>query len=217
MLESGEVSVPPSTLIRWGGIAAIVAAVLLVLAEILGLGFIGRDANVAIVTGSYTFYSVLLTAAAVLLPLGLVSLYARQAEASGPLGLLSFFLAFAGTILVAGLFWIGTLLVPAIVGVAPGIDSESASDFVRVGATPGFSPSIIAFALGWLLFGIASLQTQVYHRPAVMLLIIGAVISAIPLPLSTVVLAAAIAWLGYDLFTNMGATEERTTRPSRVR
>ena len=45
---------PPSTLIRWGGIAAIVAAVLLVLAEIFGLGFIGRDASVAIVTGSYT-------------------------------------------------------------------------------------------------------------------------------------------------------------------
>lgn len=206
-----------SILIRWGGLVAILAGVLVVLAEILGLGFVGRDASVAIVTGSYTFYSVLLTAAAILLPLGLVSLYFRQAEMSGPLGLVSFFLAFAGTIVVAGLFWIGTLLVPAIVELAPETASEAASDYVRVGATPGFSPSIFVFALGWLLFGVASLQTQVYPRPAVMLLIIGAVIAAIPLPLSTVVLAVAIAWLGYDLFTGMGTTDEQTSRPSRVR
>ncbi len=206
-----------STLIRWGGLVAIVAGALLVLAEILSLGFVGRDASVAIVTGSYTFYSVLLTAAAVLLPLGLVSLYLRQAEVSGPLGLVSFFLAFAGTILVAGLFWIGTLLVPAIVELVPETAPGAASDYVRAGATPGFSPSIVAFALGWLLFGVASLQTQVYHRPAVLLLVIGAVIAAIPLPLSTVVLAAAIAWLGYDLFRSMEATNEQTDRPSRVR
>lgn len=105
---------------------------------------------------------------------------------------------------------------PAIVGVASDTASGAASDYVRVGATPGFVPSVVAFALGWLLFGVASLQTQVFHRPAVLLLIIGAVIAVIPLPLSTVVLAAAIAWLGYDLFTSMRDTE-RTSRPSRVR
>ena len=52
---------------------------------------------------------------------------------------------------------------------------------------------------------------------AVLLLVIGAVIAAIPLPLSTVVLAVAIAWLGYDLFRSMEATNEQTDRPSRVR
>jgi hypothetical protein len=188
-----------------------------VLAELLGLGFIGRDPNAAILTGSYTFYSILLTMAAVLLPLGLIAMYVRQSEASGPLGLVGFFVAFAGTIMVGGLFWVGTLLVPAIVGVAPGTASETASDYVRVGATPGFVPSVVAFALGWLLFGIASLQARVYPRPAAMLLIIGAVIAAIPLPLSTVVLSAAIAWLGYDLFSSMRDTGERTARSSRVR
>lgn len=209
MSVSGAPPVSSSTLLRWGGLAATIAGVLLVVSEILALGFAGRDdTSVAVLTGSYTFYAILITITAVLLPLGLVSLYVRQAEATGLLGLGAFFVAFAGTILVAGLFWTSTFLVPTLARMNP--------DYLRAEATPGFFPSVIGFAIGWLLFGVVSLQAQVYPRIAVILLIIGAVISPIALPLTTVVLGVAVAWLGFDLFTGMRATAE-PERPSRVR
>ncbi len=200
--------VSPPTLVRWGGLVAIMAGVLLVISEILALGFAGRAASAANLSGSYAFYAILITITGVLLPLGLVSLYAHQAEATGLLGLIAFFVAFAGTTFVAGLFWTSTFLAPALATIN--------ADYLRADATPGFAPSVIAFAIGWLLFGVVSLQARVYPPIAVTLLIIGAIISLIPLPLTTIVLGVAVAWLGFDLFTRMRARAE-PEGPSRVR
>ncbi len=48
-----------------------------------------------------------------LLP-GLVGLYARQSEASGPLGLAAFLVAFAGTALVFGTWWTNAFVAPVL-------------------------------------------------------------------------------------------------------
>lgn len=209
----GETPAASATRIRWSGLAALAAGVLLVLAEIFALGLLGGDAEAAVLSAPYTLYSILLTAAAILLPLGLVGLYARQSETSGFLGLAGFFVAFAATVVVAGLFWVGSLLIPTIVQLSPG----AAPEIFNAEATPGFSASVIAFAVGWLLFGLAALQARVHPPVAVILLIIGAVVAVIPLPLSTVVLGVAIAWLGYGLFRSIGDTGEESSRPSRAR
>jgi hypothetical protein len=93
-----------SELIRWSGLAAIAGGVSLVIAEFVTLSFFGYDFSRTATTGTYALYSVLIMIAGVLLPLGLVGLYAKQSEASGPLGLVGFVVAFAGTVLVAGFF-----------------------------------------------------------------------------------------------------------------
>jgi hypothetical protein len=69
--------------------------------------------------------------------------------------------------------------------------------------------------LGWALFGVASLQARVYPRPASILLIVGAVGTAVASALprgepgsvlmyavigADIILNAAIAWLGFCLF-----------------
>jgi len=61
--------------------------------------------------------------------------------------------------------------------------------------------TISVAALGWLIFGIATLKGRIYPRPASLVLMIGAVLSAIPGPATEVVLVLAIAWLGYYLFS----------------
>ncbi len=66
-----------SQLIRWSGLAAIAAGVSLVIAELLSLLFFGYDFSNTATTGTYTFYSIWITIAGLLLPLGLVGLYAR--------------------------------------------------------------------------------------------------------------------------------------------
>ena len=78
----------------------------------------------------------------------------------------------------------------------------------------GFTLTYVLASLGWLLFGVATLRAGVYSRAAAILLILGAIISFVPLPLTEVILAVAIAWLGFDLFTGRDVSAEC---PARVR
>jgi hypothetical protein len=67
-------------------------------------------------------------------------------------------------------------------------------------------------SVGWLLFGVATLRPGVYPRAAAILLMVGAIISFVPLPLTEVILAVAIAWLGFDLLTGRGVSAEQPAR-----
>ncbi len=82
-----------SDLIRWGGLAAVVSGVLVVIATLFEVGVFAGEFSEVVTTGTYTFYSVLWLIAGVLLPLGLVGLYFRQADVAGPLGLVGFLIA----------------------------------------------------------------------------------------------------------------------------
>ena len=75
--------------------------------------------------------------------------------------------------------------------------------------------SYVLAALGWLLFGVATLRARVYPRWAAILLIVGAVLLGLPVPGLEIVLAVAVAWLGFALFTGRGVAP--TERPERVR
>ena len=94
----------PANLIRWGGLAAVLAGVLLLITDILKL-FVFEDFSTTATTNTYVFITGGFLLSALLFSLGLVGLYASQAEAAGPLGLLGFLVAFIGTALVAGAFW----------------------------------------------------------------------------------------------------------------
>jgi hypothetical protein len=196
-----------SNLIRWSGLAAIASGVSLVVAEFVTLRFFGYDFSTTATTGAYVLYSVLIMITGVLLPLGLVGLYARQLEASGPLGLVGFVVAFVGTVLVAGFFWTSAFIAPILAVEAP--------ELLAVRSLPGFFRSFLVFGFGWLLFGVATLRAGVYPRSAAMLLIVGALLTVIRLPLTSVVLGAAVAWMGwYVLVTGRGTPAES---PERVR
>ena len=202
----------PSNLMRLGGLAAVMAATLLLVLEIVDYAQGGDPFGVA-AYAAHAFVSTLrMIAFVVLLPLGLVGLYARQSEAAGPLGLLGFLAAFAGTGLVAGFLWTDTFVAPELAASAP--------RFLAEGPPPGRSLSFLVFGVGWALFGLASLLADVYPRQAAMLLIIGAVIGTVlslaflPIPFGGLPFEAAVAWLGVVLFTGWGTSVSE--QPSRV-
>jgi hypothetical protein len=56
-----------------------------------------------------------------LMLLALVGLYARQAEAAGPLGLVGFLAAFLGTGLLMGASWTNTFTPPVVAREAPAL------------------------------------------------------------------------------------------------
>ena len=197
-----------SQLIRWSGLAAITAGVSLVVAELLSLLLFGYDFSNTATTDTYTFYSVWIMIAGLLLPLGLVGLYARQLETSGLLGLVGFVVAFIGTVLGAGFFWSSAFVAPILAVEAP--------QLLDVRSLPGFFRSFIVFGLGWLLFGVATLRAGIYPRAPAVLLIVGSVLIVIRLPLTSIVLDAAVAWMGYVLFTGRDIAAGRPRRRRRA-
>ena len=145
--------------------------------------------------------------AMVLLMVGLTALFVRQTEALGALGLASFLLALAGTTMAAGALWSQVLVVPHLAEVAPEVaDSGSGS------VLAGFLLSFLLFGVGWLLFGAATLRTRTFPRWAVVLLIVGAVVSILPLPSRALILEIAAACLGFSLLTER---EVQATSPTR--
>jgi hypothetical protein len=141
---------------------------------------------------------------------GLVGLYARQSEQAGSLGLVGFLVTFLGMALVVGASWERAFTEPALAQVSPELLAQDPPGWVNF----GFILSFALASVGWLLFGVATLRAGVYPRAAAILLIVGALISFVPLPLTEVFLAVAIAWLGFDLFRGGDGSAER---PSRVR
>ena len=109
-------------LIWLSGLAAVLAAMLLLISDVLELLVFGFENVSAIATRDvYVFIMAGVLLAALLLSLGLIGLYASQAEAAGSLGLLGFLMAFVGTVLFAGFFWAQEFFAPVVAEAAPGL------------------------------------------------------------------------------------------------
>jgi hypothetical protein len=200
--------IPTPSLIRWGGLATIAAALLAILSFILYLIVVGGDRISESATSAAFFLpSGAQLLAMALLVVGLVALFARQAEAFGVLGLTGFFLALIGTTLAAGALWSRVFVVPRVAEVAPDV-----ADRGRGSVLAGYLLSFLLFGVGWLVFGAATLRTRLFPRWAVILLIVGAVISILPLPSRALVVEVAAACLVFALLTGGSASAERSAR-----
>jgi hypothetical protein len=74
--------------------------------------------------------------------------------------------------------------------------------------------SLIIYAVGWLLFGLASLKARVYPRGPVVTVIIGAALDLLGnfIPFAGLVIYPAVVWLGFSLFSGRAAPVEQTPR-----
>lgn len=194
-----------SALTRWGGVAALSSGVLFILGDLLGL-IIGSDnSGTAVTTPYFIVQHMLYLFGAVLLLGGLVGLYVGQSEAAGALGLAGFLLAFLGTALSLGAFWAQAFIIPMLARLVPAI-----LEIIEADPPWAFEQAVLLFALGWLLFAVATLRAQVYPRVATILLAIGAATTFFPfIPVRTLVFGVGIAWLGFALFSRRdGETEQ---------
>jgi hypothetical protein len=135
----------------------------------------------------------------VLLQLGLVGLYVSRANAVGVLGVIGFLIAFIGSRLVVSPSFVDPLVEPSILLLGGGPE-EFFGPLVIFG--------LLSFVLGWVLVGVAMFRSRAYPRSAVTLLIAGVLILLLPLPLSGVIFAVALAWIGYVLFTERSGGRE---------
>ncbi len=194
-----------SNLIRWSGLAALVGGVLVVVYDVLDAAlFPGEQVSGAMATSSWFIVQILSLVGLVLITLGLVGLYARQVEQGETLGLVAFLVAFIGTVMVSGSVWSEAFIGPVVAEAAPELVGANPSGVVAAGIILAFG----LFALGWLLFGLASLRAGVLPRGAALLLMVGAVlffvVSSLEFPGSTIVMGAALVWMGYALWSGTG-------------
>ncbi len=194
-----------SNLLRWAGLVALLSGVVSVVGDLLRI-FVDVENPQTATTTPYALIFLLYLLGAALLLLGLVGLYTSQSQETGILGLVGFLAAFLGTVLLAGALWFELFITPALATQAPELAEAELG-------LPGFILVFLFGALGWVLFGVATLRARVYPRWAAVLLIVGGVVAFFPIPLAGIVFSVAIAWLGFILFTGRVAPSEQ---PSRV-
>lgn len=197
-----------SSLIRWGSLAAVVAAVLFVIADLLALFVVFFQGP----TDGIVIDNVAAVGAGVLLLLGLVALYGRRLEAMGVPGLVGFLVTFVGMVLALGAFiW--------------------ASSLADQGWVLFFIWSSLLANLGWVLFGAVCLEDGDCPRTAVILLITGAVLYGVAnvligsgaqsgilggslayvvgVVIFNIIFSATIAWWGFSRFRRRNEEVQR--------
>ena len=194
-------------LIRWSGLMSILAGVLYALAALLHPA--GEDVT-AILSSTWVPAHALGGISAVFMLLGLVGLYARQAEKAGWLGLIGFVLAFIGSALLGAEEFQAAGLMPFVAAKAPNLIDEAAT---LAGPLLVFLLVFLAsFVLGFILFGIAAMRVGVLPRWSGLLLIIGVVLSFGDMLshvigiIAAVVFGLGLAWMGYALWSGKAET-----------
>jgi hypothetical protein len=225
--RESKMKITPSKLIRWTGLAAIVA----------GIIFAGYqpiqppEVLSSVTTGAWAIITPLKYAMCLLFLLSWTGLYARQVKETGWLGLAGFLLLSLSWALQSAFVFATAFILPLLATTAPTfVDSllRSASgsvSSVNLGPLPVLYTLVgIGYIFGGLLFGIATLRAGILPRWAAGLL---AVASALPLAfvlpsvaalippqiqhLAAMPLGIAVAWLGYALWSER---REQASEPS---
>ena len=200
-----------SKLIRWAGLSAMVAGMFYVL---VGL-FHPPNVLSSVTTTQWAIVHVLAIAMCFFGILGMVGLYAKQAEKSGWLGLAGFLLFSLWFAFILGFSFVETFILPSLATEAPkvvdgflGMFTSTASE-INLGILPTiWTLTAPLYVLGGLLFGIATFRAGILPRWAGGLFVIGTALAPVAalLPLEhqpkvAVPVGIALAWLGYALWS----------------
>jgi hypothetical protein len=190
-------SSPKSTLFspRAAGLVSITASGLILLSQLSQIILVLTVSESLFHATQSVRFGLALLAMYVLL-IALTGLYWVEATVVGGLGLAGYLIAFLGTVMVAGDWWYETFIVPLLLNRVPEILEEAQPGLVLFGA---FVTSV-AFAVGWLLFGLSSYRAGIFPGGASILMMLGGVAGAVTLlGGSQIPLALAVGWIGLSL------------------
>ena len=219
-----------SSLIRWSGLAALVAGVCVVVLGLL------HPPNVlsSVPTTQWAVVHVLALAMSLFGLLGMMGLYARQVEAVGWLGLAGFLLLSLWLVLILPFTFFEVFFLPLLATEAPtfgegflGIFTGAASEINFGVLAAVYKLTGVLLILGGLVFGIATLRAGILSRWAAGLLAVAAALTPLAalLPhaiqrLAGMPVGLALAWLGYALWSErrgQASDPIRGSESSRVR
>jgi hypothetical protein len=209
--KGSNMTITPSSLIRWAGLAAVVAGIIYT-----GIQPIHPPDELASVnTSAWGIITPLKTLMSFLFLLGLTGLYARQVKESGWLGLVGYLLLSLCWALELAFIFAEAFIIPPLASAAPkfvegffGIVNGHPIQ-MNLGILPALYALVgVLYLLGGLLFGIATFRANILPRWASGLLAVAAVLTpvAVLLPhaiqrFAAVPVGIALAGLGYALWS----------------
>ena len=184
----------PSPLARIAGPAALLAGLGIVVTQLVQLATIDRDDMAAMLDDPvYVANGVAQFVTFNLLVVALVACHRWQEDRAGTFGVVALVAALVGTLGLGGNYWFEAFVSPWAADAVPGyLDAEPAGVLLVGGAS-----SYLLFAVGWVLFGWASLRAGVFPRAIAVAIAVGGLIGIqmVQPPLG-VPLGLALAWLG---------------------
>ena len=185
-----------SDLVRWGGLVAVVAGALFIIADLVTLVLAFGQG----LAEGLLFRAAISGSAGLLLALGLVALYAHQTETAGYLGLVGFLAAFIG-------LWLGeenivwAALLTNVGWALLGAASLGTRAYPRVAVILLIVGTVLAAVVSILLAAIQAGGTTVAY-----VTVVGAFVD--------IIFYAAVSWMGLSLFTRRF---EDARRPARAK
>jgi hypothetical protein len=211
-IKENKVKITSSTLIRWGGLSAMVAGLIFAGIQPLHPPLVLSSVN----TSLWAILNSLKTVMSIFGLFGIAALYARHVEKTGWLGLVGYLLlsifyavqmcySFAEDLILPLLSTVAPKFVESSLGMASGAGGE-----MNLGAFATiYSLNSVLYPIGLVLFGIALFRARILPRWATVLLAVSgplAVVMVVLLPdqlqrLAAMPMGIALAWLGYALWS----------------
>jgi hypothetical protein len=157
---------------RVAGTAAVFAGVAFLVAQLMMLPFDPKDHKATSQSVQFQIGGVLYLlgfCALVLVPFGA---YCWQAHRKGSFGVVATCAAVVGTMLLGGDLWFETFAVPWIADTSPKLLESDPTFLIGLGAITSY----LAFAVGWVLFGIAAYRARVFPRWIAVAVVVGGAI-----------------------------------------
>jgi hypothetical protein len=209
--KESRMNVNPLTLIRWSGLAAIVAGIIFAAIQPIH----PADVVASVSTTTWHIITPLKFVMCLLFLVGITGIYARQVKEAGWLGLAGFVLLAFTWWLQASFVFTETFLAPPLAHTAPRfVDALVGISWGHTGGIDlGVMPTLYAFMgitymLGGLVFGIATFRAGILPRWAAGLLAVTATLTPLAALLphaqqryAAVPMGIALACLGYTLLT----------------
>lgn len=210
-LSKKEEKITAVKLIRWSGLAAMVAGFIFAAIQPIH----PPDFLPSVTTTAWSTIMPVKLVMCLLFLLGFTGLYARQVEETGWIGLVSFLILSLSWVLNTAFIFVETFILPVLAVPAPefvesilGIFNGFPGD-MNIGALPAvYGLTGILYMLGGLLFGIATFRAGILPRWAAGLLAAASAVTpaAALLPheiqrFAGIPVGLAVAWLGYALFS----------------
>ena len=158
-----------SILSRLAGPFALSAGVLIVVAQLVMLPFDPKDHVATTTAPAFQFGGAAYFLGFVMLMLFLVANHERLEERTGRLGVAATIAAVVGTMALGGDLWFETFAVPWLADEAPNAFDTDPTVVLGLGAVSSY----LLFAVGWVLYGVATLRTPAPVAISVALMIGG--------------------------------------------